>query len=452
MNECSCPQIKCIIPTVSCVSHPARRPVELMGLYFLHKMIWNHVNWTTGLSIVGSVYGGTAVLHRLLPGRHVIGYACDADGQPLRYKLNGLFVLIVMGCIWGLLGSYDVVPWSYIHLHLLDAAMVANMIGWIGTIVLWIRAKWWNPTVQVPVSTRQCPTKRVASNDKWHQHRPSFQEVDHQIASRSWLSQLYFGLEWNPRMFSIDLKIYGYMVGAIQLVLNVWSGVAYEMSLLQKQQQQHYSGYRAILVYAMCMTWFGVEYLYWEEPHLYTYDFFAERYGFKLWWGCTTFYPFFYAIGGWGGVFLRTGEDQDLSAIQACSCIALYLVGWMLTRGANLQKYAFKRDPSVKSVRLCWGLMSLSQETIPGSGILCNGFWGLSRHINYLGEILQSIAVSLPGVWTSGSFLPLLYVLYYLGLLIPRQWDDERICLEKYGSKWYEYQRRVPYRIVPGVY
>jgi protein-S-isoprenylcysteine O-methyltransferase Ste14 len=42
--------------------------------------------------------------------------------------------------------------------------------------------------------------------------------------------------------------------------------------------------------------------------------------------------------------------------------------------------------------------------------------------------------------------------LYYVGLFLPRERDDERMCKAKYGDVWTEYVKAVPYRIVPGVY
>jgi delta14-sterol reductase len=39
-----------------------------------------------------------------------------------------------------------------------------------------------------------------------------------------------------------------------------------------------------------------------------------------------------------------------------------------------------------------------------------------------------------------------------VALLVPRQLDDDRRCAEKYGALWQEYRRRVPSRIVPGIY
>ncbi len=68
-----------------------------------------------------------------------------------------------------------------------------------------------------------------------------------------------------------------------------------------------------MLLYAVMFTFFVAEYLNFEEVHLYTYDFFAERVGFKLGWGCLVFYPFFYCIGLWA----TAGAPQSAHA-EAC--------------------------------------------------------------------------------------------------------------------------------------
>ena len=108
----------------------------------------------------------------------------------------------------------------------------------------------------------------------------------------------------------------------------------------------------------------------------------------------------------------------------------------------------------------------MAQRTVPGSRkrLLCSGFWGVARHVNYLGEILQAAAISmllLLSVWLDEdihrralySCVALFYPLYYVLLFIPRQADDDTICRGKYGDKvWDEYEKLVPYRIAPFLY
>ena len=47
---------------------------------------------------------------------------------------------------------------------------------------------------------------------------------------------------------------------------------------------------------------------------------------------------------------------------------------------------------------------------------------------------------------------PYFYFIYFAPLLIDRERRDHRVCKKKYGDDWDEYCRRVPYRIIPGVY
>lgn len=83
--------------------------------------------------------------------------------------------------------------------------------------------------------------------------------------------------------------------------------------------------------------------------------------------------------------------------------------------------------------------------------MLFSSFWGLSRHVNYLGEILRATGLALSLGWP-GMLGPWLYPLYYVALLVPRERADDRRCAAKYGRLWERYRERVPWHIVPGIY
>ena len=102
-----------------------------------------------------------------------------------------------------------------------------------------------------------------------------------------------------------------------------------------------------------------------------------------------------------------------------------------------MQKYYFKKDPN-KS------FLGIKPETITDGKhtLLVNGFWGLSRHINYLGEIGMATAIVL-AIGYPSNFWPWLYPLYYVALLFPRQRDDDKRCREKYGKLWEQYTAKV---------
>jgi protein-S-isoprenylcysteine O-methyltransferase Ste14 len=77
------------------------------------------------------------------------------------------------------------------------------------------------------------------------------------------------------------------------------------------------------------------------------------------------------------------------------------------------------------------------------NSLLAGGFWGVSRHVNYLGEITQAVAIAL-----ATGYFPAPYV----ALMLTRQADDDKVCRAKYGPLWDQYTAEVRYRIVPRVY
>ncbi|KAJ3142531.1 hypothetical protein HK100_001784 [Physocladia obscura] len=213
-------------------------------------------------------------------------------------------------------------------------------------------------------------------------------------SNKIWLVEFYNGSHFNPNIFGVDAKMALYCVGAVMLQLNILS-----MAVLHYQNNGGIIA-NVVKVYVFMFTWFILEYSFFENVHLYTYDLFAEKVGFKLIFGCLGFYPYLYCIGG---IVLAT--------------------------------YAPHAFPE-------------------------NGFWGISRHVNYLGEIVQGIALALPGFLvlygtTTPSWIcmiPWIYPLYYTLLFIQREREDNALCKSKYGKSWDEYCLQVPYRIIPYVY
>ena len=234
----------------------------------------------------------------------------------------------------------------------------------------------------------------------------------------------------------VDAKVWLYLVGAVMLQLNVLSFAAFHL--------EHATTINPGFLPACGMlTWFCFDYLIFERVHLWTYDFIAERVGFKLGFGCLAFYPYFYSIPLW---FTAELPDPGLPPLLTALFAVIFLGGWVLTRGANMQKYVFKTSPERKFLWIAPEVLSDGRNSL-----VVNGFWGVSRHINYLGETIQAVAIALAagyfGVWAVW-----LYPLYYVALFISRQVDDDKVCRAKYGPLWDDYTSKVRFKIVPGLY
>eukprot|EP00127_Corallochytrium_limacisporum_P006286 Clim_evm30s224 gene=Clim_evmTU30s224 len=400
-----------------------------------------------GTVFVTAVYIKILVLSAFTPAAPSLtsGYALDPrTGIPIQYRLNGLtiFALITGGAYLG----RDV--WlKMLWENFAGAFWGALVLGMIVSYHFYVDG-------QKKLAAKDdtlCPTRRCPTVDNPVRHASKAQWKV--FSERPFLEAFYIGHEWNPGAMNgrVDVKMLLYVVGATQLGLNI-------MAMMYGQNVQGGSFTQPSLIldaYAGLFFFFLVDYLAGEAIHIYTYDIFCERVGFKLVWGCMFFYPFFYCIGGWSIVraTFETPRENPLGPFGILACIALYFLGWILTRGANMQKYWAKQYPEDEFV--FGGFME--QEFVPGSDrrLLCSGFWGLSRHINYVGEIIQASALAVLGFAASGftDFVPLLYPIFYIALFVPRARDDGESCRQKYGNKvWSEYERLVPYALVPYVY
>eukprot|EP00054_Salpingoeca_dolichothecata_P020026 m.125490 g.125490 ORF g.125490 m.125490 type:complete len:387 (-) comp23468_c0_seq2:38-1198(-) len=377
-----------------------------------------------GVLVCSGIYLLTAILYALIPAPIVQGYVVDQQGNPLLYRLGAFRVcyLVVVLFISGyLLQLYDV---AYFIDHFYSLLFGANVIGLGFSFFYYITR------ISRPIEKQDRAARARSVGDKLEAvHLDVVQKPGFAI-------DFYNGLEFNPRYGSFDVKMFLYVVGATMLQI-------FLVAALLKQIEDQNTASNAMICVVVCLSFFVAEYVYHEHVHVYTYDIFAEKVGFKLLWGCFVFYPFFYCIAMWD--VLAAPISDDISGLAALGCAMLYLSGWTLTRGANNQKYLFKTKPSQKFLGF------IAPKSI-GNRVLYSGFWGVSRHINYAGEILQAVAVALAAFLVSGSLRPWLYPAYYAALLIPRQLDDEELCAKKYKEQWAEYVKLVPWRIFPYVY
>jgi delta14-sterol reductase len=341
------------------------------------------------------------VLNALLPGRWVTGYITKTNStEKMRYHLNGITVFFVVVLIWFLLGYFNVVPCDYLYTYRWYGLGGAFVLGIIFTLA-----------VVLPY-----PPVR-----------------------KSFIADLFLGRIENLQLRGgrVDAKMWLYLTGATMLELNALSFTAHHWMLYGNQAST------GIFLSAALITYFVIDYLIFEEVHLYTYDLFAERVGFKLGWGCIVFYSYFYSIFLWSTVDL---PDPQTPFWLLSIYVLIFFTGWILARGANMQKYFFKRNPEK-------AFLGIVPETIMdgNKALLVNGFWGISRHINYSGEILMATGIVLCTGYPA-LFWSWLYPLYYVLLLFTRQRDDDKRCALKYGELWNTYVKKVRWRIIPYIY
>ncbi|MCY4400286.1 MAG: DUF1295 domain-containing protein [Gemmatimonadetes bacterium] len=342
----------------------------------------------------------------LLPGRRVPGYVIDPEtGEPRNYRLNGILVFGIAVTVWALELTGMPHDWFY------RSSVYAVAGGTVLCVILTVLA--------------------VFGRSQDRTERP-------------------FAALWQGRALELsffnerfDVKMYLYVVGGTMLSLNAMSGAVYHYGLFGEGSNP------GVFLYAGFLTFYVLDYFVFERVQLYTYDVIHEKLGFKLIWGGLIVYGWLYILPLWGmAVYPDPGFSPAWTNVRLIGSAAMFLFGWAIARGANMQKYTFKRWPDRKFL----GLIEPEYIEAGDRKILCSGLWGVARHFNYLGEGFFALSIGLvfghfavPWAWT--------YLAVIVALFIVRQRDDDRLCAEKYGAdKWAEYQARVKYRIIPGVY
>jgi delta14-sterol reductase len=352
------------------------------------------------------VFAAFFAVQMVLPGRWVPGYVVNPEtGEPRRYRLNGLLVFVIAQIVWAFELTGMPRDWFY------RSSVYAVAGGTVFTIIFTIVAV--------------------------------FTQPEGKVGNRflAW----WFGRAQELQFFNdrFDLKMYFYVVGGTMLSLNALSGAVYHYELFGENSNP------GVFLYAAIFTFYVLDYFIFERVQLYTYDLIHENVGFKLFWGGLIVYGWMFILPLWGmAVYPDPGFSPVRTNVWLVGVAVLFLFGWCISRGANLQKYTFKRWPDRKFL----GLIEPEYIEAGDRRILCSGLWGVARHFNYLGEGFLSFSIGLvfgyfanPWAWT--------YLVFIITQFIFRQRDDDRCCAEKYGAdKWAEYRARVRYRIIPGVY
>ena len=352
------------------------------------------------------VFAAFFAAQMVLPGRWVPGYVVDAaTGEPRKYRLNGILVFALALIVWAFELTGMPRDWFY-------RSSVYAVAG--GTVFA---------TIFTLIAVYSHPKRKNANLilDFW---KGRVQELS------------FFGDHF-------DVKMYFYVVGGTMFSLNALSGAVY-----------HYERFGAdsnpgVFLYAAFLTFYILDYFVFERVQLYTYDLIHEGLGFKLFWGGLIVYGWLFILPLWGmAAYPDPGFSATWTNVWLIGTTSLFLFGWGVSRGANLQKYTFKRWPDRKFL----GLVEPRYIEAGERKILCSGLWGVARHFNYMGEGFLALSIALvfgypgnPWAWT--------YFAFIVSMFVWRQVVDDRQCAEKYGpEKWAEYRARVKYRIFPGVY
>lgn len=255
----------------------------------------------------------------------------------------------------------------------------------------------------------------------------------------------FMGIELNPRIKLLDIKLF--FNGRPGIV--AWTLINFSFAAAQYMRIGYVTN-SMLLVNLFQILY--VLYFFWKEAwYLKTIDIHHDHFGWMLAWGDCVWLPYMYTLQALFLVF----HPIDLSFAYCIFVLMLGLTGFYIFASANNQKDRFRQSNGKASI---WNrqpqYISCSYSTLDGarreSKLLLSGWWGITRHMNYTGDLLLSLAYSL----ACGTIylFPYFYFIFLSILLIHRCIRDEQRCTDKYGKAWKDYCNHVPYRLIPYVW
>lgn len=347
-------------------------------------------------------FGLQLALALALPGPTVQGVPLG-DGRALPYRLNGWRAFVIsLGLALALVAS-GVLPPTLLFDELLPLLTTANLFSFAFCGYL---------------------------------HRLGRRQATAEERQRGPLSAFFHGAALNPRSAGFDWKFFCESRPGMIL----W--VLIDLSAAAAQQQRFGAVSSSMILVCLFQAFYVADYFWLEDAILTTWDIRHEAFGFMLCWGVLVWIPFTFSLQA---IYLAR-HPVDLPAWAMAALLILHFAGYWIFRTSNLQKHRFRSQPE----RPIWGRPPEFIVTSLGTRLLVSGWWGVARHANYLGDLMMGLA------WCAATgvarVVPYFYFIYFVILLVHRERRDQAHCARKYGAAWHQYERRVRWRILPGVY
>ncbi|OAQ61204.1 delta(14)-sterol reductase [Pochonia chlamydosporia 170] len=413
--------------------------------------IWGVASWKATGAVL-AYYLVNLILYRALPATEVEGTVLSSGGR-LKYRFNTFYsntaTLAALAAGTAAQGA-EFPVWVFISENYLQILTACIGIAYAIATFVYVRS------FSVKAGNKQL--RELAAGGH----------------SGNLLYDWFIGRELNPRVTipligEVDLKEWCELRPGMMgwIILNCsWCA-------------QQYRNFGYVTDSIICITVVQALYIvdsWWFEPAiLTTMDITTDGFGMMLAFGDLVWVPFVYSMQ----TRYLSVHPLSLGPVGLAGTVSLIVLGFYIFRSANSQKNAFRtnpKDPGVAHLKYI--------ETKTGSKLLISGWWGIARHINYLGDWIQSWPYSLPtglagyqilaasaGAASEGAYImkdgrqiiqgvargwgmPItyFYIVYFAVLLIHRDRRDDEKCHRKYGEDWEEYKKIVRWRIVPGIY
>ncbi|GAA5858787.1 hypothetical protein JCM1840_006556 [Sporobolomyces johnsonii] len=373
------------------------------GINSMRNDAWWESLWSwEAVAVYGAWYAWTVACWYVLPGKEVEG-AEMRNGKKLTYKMNAFATMMLTLALLGL--------WTY-----------KRGLG----LLLYIPHHW--PQLISAALAMSYTQAMFVFFQSYMGEQMLALGGNTSNAFYNW----FIGRGLNPRLGSFDIKSFNEMrPGLILWVIIDLAMVAFQYERIGRVTD-------SMILTVAFHTFYVLDAEFNEPAILTTMDITTDGFGFMLSVGDLLWVPFTYSYTA----YYLALHPKDIGTLGCAGVLLVQLVGYWIFRGANNEKNEFRQGRNPKNLT--------SFQTERGTRLLTSGWWGRSRHPNYLGDWIMAWAWCLPCGFTSP--LPYFYVIYFAILLVHRQQRDDEACAHKYKKDWETYKKLVPSRIIPYIY
>lgn len=353
------------------------------------------------------------LLLRLLPGPRHLGPVTPRGNRP-EYRLNGVTTFAVTHLVWFVATGMGLFSGAVVYERFGELLVTSSLFALLLCAFLYVKG------LRFPSSSDAGGTGNV-------------------------LWDFYWGTELHPRAFGVELK----QLFNCRFAMMGWSIILLSYAAAQVEQYGQLS--TSMLVCVGLQVIYIFKFFVWEGGYFNSLDIMHDRFGFYICWGVCAWLPIVYTIAG----LYLVAHPIDLGLIGTALLFAVGVAAIAINYSADEQRQRVRATAGDTTI---WGRPPelIHATYTPADGqprqniLLVSGWWGVTRHFHYLPELGLATAWTLPVGFD--RLLPWFYVIFLAILLTHRALRDDERCARKYGEAWDEYRRRVPYRMVPGVF
>lgn len=264
------------------------------------------------------------------------------------------------------------------------------------------------------------------------------------------LFRLYWGEELYPNIFGIDLK--HFIICRIGMMSWFFFTLSFSLS-----GSSSFPTPAMTASATLSLLYVAKFFLSFEVPgYMSAADIAVDRFGFMLSWGTISFMPLCHSLQVLH--LVRGSGVLQMSWLACYSWIAFGLIMIWLNLDADTQRHHVRAALKANKKITIWGkaVEVIRAPYVDSSGkqyenfLLVCGYHGIIRHFHYLPDIVLLFLYCAPAGFSHP--LTFTYFFYLTGLLVDRCQRIDARCKAKYGSQWDEYVKRVPYKLIPGVF